>query len=146
MDERALSFVNQLIEKTEQGKLSWSTGFEDGQFKTLLPGGKLAFVVQVKGELRKFQMLDDRQEVILEKTIRGRYVSRAPGGTPGSPTFQTYDGDEEFPPPDLLRFQYLGSQVDELFDAIGTLQSLALSRALRVNEKLANAEKLLAAI
>jgi len=152
LDEKSLSFVNQLIEKTEQEKLSWSTGFEDGQFKTLLPGGKLAFVVQVNimskggGQVRKFQMLDDRQEVILEKTIQGRYVSGTPGGTPGSPTFQTYEGDEAFPPPDLLRSQYLHGQVDELFDAIGKLQGLARTRALQVDEKLAKAEKLLAAI
>ena len=47
--EKALSFVEQLIEKTKQDKLLWSRGFEDGQYKTLLPGGKLAFVIQVKG-------------------------------------------------------------------------------------------------
>jgi hypothetical protein len=146
MDEKSLSFVNQLIDKTEKEKLSWSTGFEDGQFKTLLPGGKLAFVVQVKGEMRKFQMLDDRQEVILEKTIQGRWVSGVPGGTPGSPTFQTYDGNQEYPPPDLLRTQYLGGRIDGLFEAIGKLQELARTRALQVNEKLANAERLLAAI
>lgn len=146
MDEKSLDFVNQLIEKTEQGKLSWSIGFEDGQFKTLLPGGKLAFVVQVRGGIRKFQMLDDHQEVILEKTVQGRWISRVPGGVPGSPTFQTYDGNEESPPPDSLRAQYLGGRVDGFFEAIGKLQDLARNQALQVNEKLANAERLLAAI
>jgi hypothetical protein len=118
MDERSLGFVNQLIEKTEQGKLSWSTGFEDGQFKTLLPGGKLAFVVQVKGNLHKFQMLDDHQEVILEEAI----------------------------PYDKVQAGQIDLPEDLLFDAIWKLQELARSRALQVNEKLANAEKLLAAI
>jgi hypothetical protein len=146
MDEKSLSFVNQLIEKTEQGKLSWSTGFEDGQFKTLLPGGKLAFVVQVKGHMRKFQMLDDQQEVILEQTVQRRCVPGAPGGTPGSPTFQTYDGNEDDPPQELLRVQYLDGQVDGLFEAIGKLQELARIRALQVNKKLEDAEKMLAAI
>jgi hypothetical protein len=146
VDEKPLAFVNQLIKKTEQGKLSWSTGFEDGQFKTLLPGGKLAFVVQERDGVRKFQMLDDRQEVILDKAIQGRYVSGVPGGTPGSPTFQTYEGNDKTPPPDLLRTQYLRGQVDVLFEAIGNLQMLARSRALQVDEKLAKAEKLLAAI
>ncbi|HXR38015.1 MAG TPA: hypothetical protein VN776_02940 [Terracidiphilus sp.] len=107
-----------MIEKTEQGKLSWSTGFEDGQFKTLLPEGKLAFVVQVKGDVRKFRMLDDRQEVILENTVTEN---------------EAQAGDV-----DLLK--------DLLYDAIGKLQGMARSRALQVNEKLATAEKLLAAI
>jgi hypothetical protein len=120
MDEKSLSFVIQLIEKTEQGKLSWSTGFEDGQFKTLLPGGKLAFVVQVKGEMREFQMIDDAQEVILEETVTRDQAHLA-----------NIQGDD---------------RLDRLYEAILSLQELARSRALRVNEKLANAEKLLAAI
>jgi hypothetical protein len=92
-------------------------------------------------------MLDDLQEVILEKTIQGRWVAHVSGGTPGSPTFQTYEENEEFPPPDLLRAQYLGGgQVDDLYEAIGKLQGLARTRALQVNEKLAKAERLLAAI
>jgi hypothetical protein len=120
MDEKSLGFVNQLIEKTEQGKLSWSTGFEDGQFKTLLPEGKLAFVVQVKGEMRRFQMLDERQEVILEDAV-----------TRDEAHLDHIQG---------------GDQRDSLFEAILKLQELARSRALRVNEKLAKAEELLAAI
>lgn len=140
MDEKSLDFVNQLIEKTEQGKISWSTGFEDGQFKTLLPGGKLAFVVQVKGDVRKFRMLDDRQEVILEETLLGpgRFVSGVPNGAPGSPTFRLADenGLDRTPSEGELK----------LFEAIGTLQGLAKKRALQVSEKLAEAEKLLAAI
>jgi hypothetical protein len=120
MDEKSLGFVNQLIEKTEQGKLTWSTGFEDGQFKTLLPGGKLAFVVQVKGEMCKFQMLDERQEVILEDPVTRdeAHIDKVNGGT----------------------------DRDSLYEAILKLQKLARSRALRVNEKLAKAEELLAAI
>jgi hypothetical protein len=120
MDEKSMSFVSQLIEKTEQEKLRWSTGFEDGQFKTLLPGGKLAFVVQVNGEMRKFQMIDDSQEVILEEAITRDQAHLA-----------NVQGDE---------------RLDSLYQAIFKLQELARSRALRVNEKLANAEKLLAAI
>jgi hypothetical protein len=120
MDDKSLGFVNQLIEKTEQGKLSWSTGFEDGQFKTLLPEGKLAFVVQVKGELRKFQMLDEHQEVILEDAVTR---------------------DEAH-----LDMVQGGVDRDNLFEAILKLQELARSRALQVNEKLAKAERLLAAI
>jgi hypothetical protein len=120
MDEKSLNFVTQLIEKTEEGKLSWTTGFEDGQFKTLLPGGKLAFVVQVTGETHKFQMIDDSQEIILEETV-----------TRDEAHLANVRGDD---------------RLDSLYEAILKLQELARSRALRVNEKLANAEKLLAAI
>jgi hypothetical protein len=118
MDEQSLGFLKQLIEKTEQEKISWSTGFLDGQFKTLLPNGELAFVVQVKGDERRFLMIDERQEVILEET-----VARA---------------DTEIEPanhPKLL-----------VYNAIGKLQALARTKALQVNEKLAKAERLLAAI
>lgn len=118
MNEQSLGFLNQLIDKTEQGKLSWSTGFEDGQFKTLLPGGKLAFVVQAKGDVRKFRMLDDKQETVLEETITKDDTVNEPAHHPK-----------------LL-----------LYSAIGKLQTSARSRALQVNEKLAKAEKLLAAI
>jgi hypothetical protein len=118
VNEQALVFVNQLIEKTEQGKLTWSTGFEDGQFKTLLPGGKLAFVIQDKGNVRRFMMLDDQQEKVLEETI-------------------TKDDAENEPAhhPKLI-----------LYSSIGKLQGMVRSQALQVNEKLATAEKLLAAI
>ena len=120
MGDKSLSFVNQLIEKTEQRKLSWSTGFEDGQFMTLLPEGKLAFVVQVKGELRKFQMLDEHQEIILERAVTRdeAHLDEVQGGV----------------------------DLDNLFEAILKLQELARSQALQVNEKLAKAERLLAAI
>jgi hypothetical protein len=118
--EKALSFVNQLIEKTKQGNISWSRAFEDGQFKAVLLGGKLAFVVQVKGETRKFQMIDENQEEILVKIV-----------TRDEAHCDTVQG---------------GVVLSELFDAILTLQELARARALQVNEKLANAEKLLAAI
>jgi hypothetical protein len=118
MDEKSLSFVSQLIEKTQEGKLSWSTGFEDGQFKTLLPGGKLAFVVQVKGDVRRFLMLDETQEVILEETVTRADTQNEPAN---HPKFILYSG-------------------------IGQLQGLARTRALQVNEKLAKAEKLLASI
>jgi hypothetical protein len=116
--QHALKLIGQLKIKTEQGKLIWTTGFEDGQFKTLLPRGELAFVVQVKGDVRKFLMLDERQEVILEETV-------------------TDDG--------AVHEQIL-SPKDMLYDAIGKLQALARIRALQVNEKLEKAEKLLAAI
>ena len=121
MDKKSLGFVSQLIEKTEQGKLSWSAGFEDEQFKTLLPGGKLAFVIQAKGEVRKFRMLDERLEVILEETV----------------TFDQTAIDHINSPNDNL---------GKLYEAIGRLQQLARNQALKVNEKLAQAEKLLAAI
>jgi hypothetical protein len=120
MNEKSLGFVNQLIEKTEQGKLSWSTGVEDGQFKTLLPGGKLAFVVQVKGEVHEFLMLDDHQEVILEETVTRDEAHR-----------DQISG---------------GVDLDALYEAILNLQVLARSRALQVNDKLAKAEEILAAI
>lgn len=118
MDERSPGLVQQLLDKTEEGKISWTTGFEDGQFKTLLPSGELAFVVQAKGDVRKFLMLDDRQEVILEETITKTDIEVEPA-----------------PHPKL-----------NLFTAIGELQALAREQALQVNEKLAKAERLLAAI
>jgi hypothetical protein len=119
--ERSLRLVDQLLKKTKEGKLPWSTGFEDGQFKTVLPDGELAFVIQVKGEVRKFLMLDDHQEVILESTVTR---------------------DEAH----LNHIQSADGLIDQLYEAIGELQDLARSRALQVNEKLAKAERLLAAI
>jgi len=118
MDDQSLSLIKQLIEKTEQGKLTWSAGFLDGQFKTLLPTGELAFVVQVRGDERRFLMLDDRQEVILEETVT-----------------KTNTESEPAHHPKLI-----------LYSAIGKLQTLARTRALQVNEKLQKAERLLAAI
>lgn len=118
MDERSSGIVKQLIDKTEAGKISWTTGFEDGQFKMLLPNGELAFIVQAKGDTRKFLMLDDRQEIILEEAITKAEIENGPTHHPKW----------------------------ALYQAIGELQSLARTRALQVNEKLAKAEKLLAAI
>jgi hypothetical protein len=138
--DRSVRLIDQLLLKSKQGKLAWKTGFEDGQFMTSLPHGGLAFVVQVKEGTHKFKVLDEKQEVILEETIQGRYVSGAPDGSPGSPTLQTFDEHG------LLRFSYLGGQRDEIFEAIGNLQELARVQALQVDDKLAKAEKLLAAI
>jgi hypothetical protein len=120
MDEKSLGFVNQLIEKTELGRLIWSTGFEDGQFKTILPGGELAFVIQATGEMRKFQMLDEHQEVILEDVV-------------------TRDEAQL----DKIRG---GIDRDNLYDAILKLQEMARSQALQVNQKLVQAEQLLNSI
>jgi len=118
MDEKSLSFVTQLLEKTQQGKLTWTTGFEDGQFKTILPGGKLAFVVQVKGEVHKFRMLDEHQETILEEIITKADTDAEPAHHPKL----------------------------QIYLSIGKLQKQARLQALQVNEKLKNAEKLLATI
>jgi hypothetical protein len=125
MDERSLSFVKMLIEKTNQGKISWSTGFEDGQFKTLLPGGKLAFVVQVNGPINHFMMLDDRQEVILQERIDLDELNR------GIPSPEAAKGHGE---------------KHALYRAILELNKLARAQALQVDDKLAKAEELLAAI
>ncbi len=118
MDERVQGFVSQLLAKTEQGKLTWTTGFEDGQFKTLLPRGELAFVIQVRGDAHKFLMLDDHQEVIIEETVTKGDIENEPAHHPK-----------------LM-----------LYLAIEKLQTLARTQALQVNEKLEKAEKLLAAI
>ena len=67
--ERALRLIDQLLTKTQEGKLPWTTGFEDGQFKTVLPRGELAFVIQVKGDAHRFLMLDEHQEIILDETV-----------------------------------------------------------------------------
>jgi hypothetical protein len=124
MNEQSLGFVNQLIEKTEKGKLSWSAGFEDDQYKTLLPDGNLAFVVQVKGDVRKFKMLDDHQDIIIEETV---------------PLSETVAN----------KINYGDDTCERLYEAIGNLQELACRRASQVNEKmakLAKAGEMLAAI
>jgi hypothetical protein len=138
--DRSLRLIDQLLTKSKQRKLAWNIGFEDGQFVTSLPNGGLAFVVQVKEDARKFKVLDETQETILEETILGRYVPGVLDGTPGSPTFQTYNENGR------LRVSYSGNQVDGLFESIGQLQDLARAQALQVDDKLAKAEKLLAAI
>jgi hypothetical protein len=61
--------VKQLLEMTREGKLSWTTTFEDGQFTTVLPGGQLAFVVQVEVDVHRFLMLEEKQEAVLDGTI-----------------------------------------------------------------------------
>jgi hypothetical protein len=116
--ERALRLIDQLLTKTQEGKLPWTTGFEDGQFKTVLPRGELAFVIQVKADAHRFLMLDEHQEIILDETVT------RDESTHGQVT----------------------SSKDMLYDAIQILQVEARSRALQVNEKLAKAERLLAAI
>ena len=118
MIERSQRLISQLTEKTQQGKLSWTTAFEDGQFKTVLPGGSLWFVVQAKGDLRKFIMFDDHQETVLEEVIT-----------------KTETENEPAHHPKLI-----------LYSAIGKLQELARIQALQVEDKLAKAEQLLAAI
>ena len=117
-DQLAPRLIGQLQDKTEQEKLSWSTGFEDGQFKTVMPRGELAFVVQVKGDVHRFLILDERQEKVLEETVTKADTENEPAHHPK-----------------LM-----------LYLAIGKLQELARCRALQVNEKLAKAERLLAAI
>jgi len=119
--ERSLRLIGQLLAKTKEGKLPWTTGFEDGQFKTMLPDGELAFVIQVKGEVRKFLMLDGRQEVILDETV------------PFSETVAD-------------NINYGDDKREKLYEAIGELQEIARSQALQVDDKLARAEKILAAI
>jgi hypothetical protein len=118
MDERSQRLINQLLEKTNQGKLTWTTAFEDGQFKTVLPGGSLAFVVQVKGDVRKFMMLDDHQEAVLDESIARMDTENEPAHHPK-----------------LM-----------LYMAIQKLFESARLQALQVDDKLAKAEKLLAAI
>jgi hypothetical protein len=118
MDERSSRLVDQLLEKTNEGKLVWTTAFEDGQFKTILPKGEMAFVVQVKGDKRRFLMLDDQQEIILDETLTDSEVMNEPEDSP------------------KLR----------LYREVGMLQMVARHKALSVNDKLDKAEKLLAAI
>lgn len=118
MTDRSQSFVNQLLEKTREGKLSWTTAFEDGQFKTVLPGGQLAFVVQVKGDMRRIQMLDDKLETVFDESITKADIEQDPAHHPK-----------------LM-----------LYSGIGKLQELARGQALQVNEKLAQAEQLLSSI
>lgn len=125
MDERSITFVDQLLEKTEQGKLSWTTGFEDGQYKTVLPGGKLAFVVQVSGKNNRFMMLDENQDVILQENIDLEELNRG---------ITTPEMVERF-----------GAK-ERLYRAIHSLNQVAKIQALQVNEKLVQAEKLLEAI
>jgi hypothetical protein len=118
MNDESERLINQVLEKTEQGKLSWTTAFEDGQFKTILPGGKLSFVVQVKGDSRRFMMLDDHLETVLETSISKAETENEPAHHP-------------------KLMQYV---------KIGKIQEQARVQALQVNNKLQEAEKLLAEI
>ena len=147
MYEQSLKFVNQLMEKTEQGKISWTTAVFDGQFKAVLPGEGLTFVVQAKtrsdGRLvHKFQLLDDHQEEILNEVISGGYVKGLPNESEYiQPQFLYWDSDGDITP----QYTFDETRV-QLFQAIGKLQELARTRALRVNEKLITAEAVLARI
>ena len=118
MDERSQRLVDQLLETTNAGRITWTTAFEDGQFKTVLPKGELAFIVQVKGDTRRFLMLDQEQEVILDETLTDDQVVNEPETSP------------------KLR----------LYRELGMLQMVARRKALQVSDKLDMAEKLLAAI
>ena len=117
-DQLAPKLIGQLQEKTEQGKIRWSTGFEDGQFKTVMPRGEVAFVVQVKGDVHKFLVFNENQEKVLEETVTKADTENEPAHHPK-----------------LL-----------LYSAIAKLQALAHNRALQVNETLIKAEKLLSAM
>ena len=55
---------------------------EDGQFKALLPNVELAFVFQVKGDVRRFAMLDEQQETVLEERISRAETEREPAHHP----------------------------------------------------------------
>jgi hypothetical protein len=147
MHEQTLKFVNQLREKTAQGKIPWTTGVFDGQFKAILPGEGLAFVVQVKkradGQIvHKFQLLDDHQEEILNDIISAGYIKDLPNGSSDfTPSFHYWDGEGKIDP------QYAPEeQRVQLFNAIGELQDKARAQALQVNQKLQKAEALLASI
>ncbi len=118
MSDGSERFIDQVLEKTEQGKLTWTTAFEDGQFKTVLPGGSLSFVVQTNGDNRRFMMLDDNLETVLDTNISKAETEKEPAHHP-------------------KLVQYL---------KIGKIQELARVQALRVNNKLQEAEKLLAKI
>lgn len=118
MDNRSQNLVRQLLDKTSEGKLVWTTAFEDGQFKAVLPTGELAFVVQVKGDKRRFQMLDDRLEPVVDETVTIADTLNEPAHHPK-----------------LM-----------LYQSIGQLQECARSQALQVDAKLDKAEKLLASI
>jgi hypothetical protein len=120
MHEQSLKFVKQLLEKTEQGKISWTTGFEDEQYKTILPGGKLAFVVQKYSLLNSFSfsMFDENQDEILQERISLGEIE----------------------------CELVDAVGRELYHAIQELYKLAKAQALHVDEKLVQAEKLLAAI
>ena len=118
MDNRSQNLVDQLLKKTNEGKLIWTTAFEDGQFKTVLPTGELAFVVQVKDDKRRFLMLDDRLEPVVDETVTIAEIEKEPAHHPK-----------------LM-----------LYNSIGNLQQSARAQALQVDAKLDKAEKLLASI
>jgi hypothetical protein len=142
MNERSLQFVEQLIEKTEKGLLLWTPAIEDGQFKTLLEQGELAFVVQVKGDVRKLFLLDKHQDTILEEELSLRDDSLR-------------HSIEKLEQERNLRIRYDKTPHGEftpetkralLFEKIGHLQELARSKALKVDERLAQAEQILSSL
>lgn len=147
MNEKSLKFVQQLIEKTENGPILWTPAVEDGQFKTILPDGKLAFVVQVKGNVRRFLLLDDHQETILEEEIVEdaslqntlKALKRERERIPKA--FYTEQTSDKIS-------QFFSQETDKalLFEEIGRLQELARTKALKVNEKLVQAEEFLASL
>lgn len=118
MDKQSQRLVNQLLAKTQEGKLVWTTAFEDGQFKTVLPTGGLAFVVQVKGDVRRFEVLDQEQGTVLNETITRSETEHEPAHHPK-----------------LV-----------LYSTIGKLQEVVSQHALQANAKLDKAERILATI
>jgi hypothetical protein len=142
MNEKSLQFVQQLIEKTEKGLILWTPAIEDGQFKTLLGQGELAFVVQVKRNTRQPFLLDEHQETILEEElnsdddlVRASVEKLQEERSLRNLYDKTPHGD--FP---------TETKPALLFEAIGHLQELARSKALKVNQRLAQAEEILASL
>lgn len=142
MNEKSLQFVEQLIDKTEKGLILWTPAIEDGQYKTLLGQGELAFVVQVKGDVRKLLLLDEHQETILEEEMNSHDAL-------------LQNAIEALKQERVLRRMYdkttHGDYSPEakralLFEQIGRLQELARSKALKVNERLTQAEEILASL
>jgi hypothetical protein len=142
MNEKSLQFVEQLIDKTEKGLILWTPAIEDGQFKTLLGQGELAFVVQVKGSVRKLLLLDEHQETILEEEMNGDEASmqkaiEALKQERGLRSLYNKTPHGEYS---------LAAKSALLFEKIGYLQELARSKALKVNERLVQAEEILASL
>ena len=117
MSEQALKLMEQLAEKTLQGKVLWTAGFEDGQFQSILPDGQLAFVIQVKEDARRFRMLDERQETIIDEQLTKDQIENAP----------VQEGNP-------------------VWNKIGELQNLARQNALQVDAKLVQAQAILSSL
>jgi hypothetical protein len=69
MPQRLQNFVNQLSQKTREGKLFWSPGFDDGQFMATVAPTSAAFVIHLQGSQRRLQVLDEQQQTILDEPI-----------------------------------------------------------------------------